>query len=102
MSSGLYGVAVFSVNLREHHHGSQLAMYVTFFSPFLMFSGMVTIPLIHYWRNVKLKAFIDSQYEVIRNKLVGVLTGNGSKRPASRLSGVSLSMWTPVRRHDSE
>ena len=91
MSSGLYGVAVFSVNLREHHHDSLLTMYVNFFAPFLMFTGMVTIPLIHYWRNAKLKAYIDQKCSAIVLKISSSSIADSLKR-VSLISRLSLKV----------
>ena len=92
MSSGLYGVAVFSVNLREHHHDSLLTMYVNFFAPFLMFTGMVTIPLIHYWRNAKLKAYIDQKCSAIVLKISSSSRDSGIADSLKRVSRLSLKV----------
>ena len=85
MSSGLYGVAVFSVNLREHHHDSLLTMYVTFYAPFLMFAGMVTIPVIHYWRNAKLKGYVDQQCSAIVLKICPSRKHSGIADPLKKI-----------------
>ena len=94
MSSGLYGVAVFSVNLREHHHESLVTMYVNFFAPFLMFTGMVTVPVIHYWRNAKLKAFIDQQCSTIILRISSSSRESGIADPLKRVSRVSRFSFT--------
>ncbi|KAL5256254.1 hypothetical protein ACHWQZ_G011466 [Mnemiopsis leidyi] len=107
MSSGLYGVAVFSVNLREHHHDSVFTMYVNYFAPFLMYTGMVTIPLIHYWRNAKLKAYIDQTVASISLELSSSNRESGIADPLKRSSRISrlsftATFWAPIKQSSSD
>lgn len=102
MSSGLYGVAVFSVNLRKHDHiaPSLFSLYVNFYAPFLMFFGMAAIPVIHYWRNNKLKACVNKDIMAIKDRIMGrgSISNTFKKMSTSRVSQISFSMWPTVIR----
>ena len=104
MSSGLYGIAVFAVNLQQHDHESLVTMYINFYAPFLMFSGMVVIPVIHYWRNAKLRQCINAQWIVCKNRAQGKdrrVSNKTLNSRVSRVSKISLSMWVPFTNHSS-